>query len=121
MAQSVETATTIVLRHLPTNLDRDGVQRLLDCNGFQCLYDFLYLPMEFNTSKNFGYVIINFSAACQAATALARFDGACLGEATVSAEWSKSHSGLKSLVERYKTSPVMDPSTPDMYKPLLLS
>jgi hypothetical protein len=118
-AQSVE-STTIVIRHLPTDFDRDAVQNLLDSSGFRSHYDFLYLPKDFNTSKNFGYVIINFSAVCQAEAARAHFDGARLGEATFSAEKSKSHTGLKSLLQRYKSSPVMDPSIPDEYKPMLL-
>merc|ERR1712196_183594 len=43
--------TTVTLRNLPYQLNRDDFQRLLDWQGFQGQYRLLYLPIDFSTGQ----------------------------------------------------------------------
>lgn len=58
--------TTIMLRNIPNRYTRDMLIQRLD-QGFKEQYDFVYLPIDFNSKCNVGYAFINFRtpAACQ--------------------------------------------------------
>jgi len=114
-------ATTIVLRHLPRTARRATLLQYLTASGCAGLCDFLYLPVVFKTSEALGYAVINFTSAVDAEVALSRFNGMHFEGATISAEWSKTHNGLQSLLQRYQHSPIMDEGVPDEYKPVCLS
>jgi hypothetical protein len=51
-----------MLRNLPNNLKRSGLLELFDALGFQGLYDFVYLPIDFSRMANVGYCYLNPSA-----------------------------------------------------------
>jgi hypothetical protein len=87
---------------------------MLDAAGMQGLYDFAYLPMDFKKGKVFGHAIINFVAPDSAEKANSHFAGA---GATI--EWCDSHQGLDDLIQRYRNSPIMHPSMPEMTKPII--
>merc|ERR1712226_620452 len=53
--------TTVMFRNVPYNCTRDELLAVLDAEGFQGKYDFVYLPADFRTRSGFGYAFINFS------------------------------------------------------------
>jgi len=113
--------TTLVLRKLPKDMTRDVMQKILDTHGFARCYDFLYVPMDFAKARCFGFAIVNFIDAPVALAALAHFSKAEVCRQKLTAEWSASHHGLSSLVEKYTNSKVMRENIPEIYKPLVLS
>lgn len=108
--------TTLVLRKLPANVTRSSLVEMLDMAGLKGLYDFVYLPMDFKKGKVFGYAIINFVTHTCAEQATLHFGGA---DANIN--WSDSHQGLDELIQRYRDSPIMHSSMPEMCKPIILS
>ena len=52
--------TTVMLRNMPNNYSRTMLLELLDAEGFAGQYDFLYLPMDFQSRASLGYAFINF-------------------------------------------------------------
>jgi hypothetical protein len=108
--------TTLVLRKLPKNVTRTSLLEMLDTAGLKGLYDFVYLPMDFKKGKVFGYAIINFITNHTAEQASFHFEGA-----GVNIDWSDSHQGFEELIQRYRDSPIMHPSMPEVSKPLIFS
>ncbi|CAE7621292.1 ML3, partial [Symbiodinium sp. CCMP2456] len=51
--------TTVMLRNLPNNYTRDMLLELIDSMGFRGQYDFLYLPIDFQTHACLGYAFVN--------------------------------------------------------------
>merc|ERR1719413_62249 len=52
--------TTLMMRNIPSQYTRADLLDLLDQQGFQGLYDFAYLAIDFKTELNHGYAFINF-------------------------------------------------------------
>jgi len=112
--------TTIVFRNLPSTLTRAKLTDFLDQSGFARLYSFVYLPMDFRTMAAFGYAIVNFHRHEDAELALQQLDGVQLATNAIITEWSATQQGQTALVQRYRDSPVMHPSMPHEYRPILL-
>jgi len=97
---------------------------ILDREGFLCQYDFLYLPMDFQSRMSMGYGFVNFVSERAAARAKTVFDGYCSwkipSRKVGGASWSYPHQGFESHVERYRNSPVMHEDMPDHFKPVIL-
>lgn len=115
--------TTVMLRNMPNNYSRTMLLELLDTEGFAGQYDFLYLPMDFQSRASLGYAFINFTSSDSAESFWRVFDGysnwAIPSRKMSGVSWSGPHQGLEAHVERYRNSPVMAESTPDEYKPIL--
>lgn len=106
-----EERSTLVLQSLDSNILRSEVQAMLDDEGFAGAYDFLYVPMDFNTRGNLGHAIINFSTKDAAAAFQKAFEGRV--------EVNTPINGLDNLMRRYRNSPVMHPAVPDEYRPVV--
>lgn len=106
--------TTLVLRKLQKDVTRISVLEMLDTAGLKGLYNFVYLPMDFKKGKVFGHTIVNFISNEAAEQASSHFAGA-----GVNIEWSDSHQGFDSLIERYRDSPIMHESMPETSKPII--
>merc|ERR1712064_173357 len=51
--------TTIMLKNLPTNYSRNSLVNLLNSQGLEGLFNFIYLPVDFRSGTNLGYATIN--------------------------------------------------------------
>lgn len=118
------TATTLIMRKLPKTLSRDGLVALMNDEGFHGSYDLVYVPVDFATRTGLGYAFVNLVSPEIARSFLEAFDGFSRWESTskkvCEVSWSCELQGLEAHVERYRDSPVLHESVPDMFKPILL-
>merc|ERR1739848_936854 len=101
------------------------LQSLLDSQGFAGSYDFLYLPVNFDTMTALTHAFVNMTSAEEAVRVQDHFEGFSAwpvpSGAVCQVVWNDKHQGFDDLVDRYRNSPVMHDSIPDEYKPILLS
>jgi len=119
--------TTVMIRNLPGNFNRQCLLEVIDSEGFAGRYDFVYLPIDFTSAVNLGYAFIDLISPDDARQFMEHFTGftnwpasctpGCDKETVVS--WSSPHQGLEQHVERYRSSPVMHSSIPEDWKPLI--
>merc|ERR1719401_1849157 len=69
------TNTTVMLRNIPNRYTRDMLIERLD-KDYKAQYDFVYLPIDFNSKCNVGYAFINFRQPAVAAAFINEFHGA---------------------------------------------
>lgn len=114
--------TTLMLRHVPSEFNRAMLLEILD-KTFLGFYDFVYLPINFETSQGFGFAFINFTEGAQAERARQYFQGFCAWgvpcKEACETCWSDPYQGLAANIERYRNSPVMHESVPSEHKPVL--
>lgn len=67
--------TTVMLRNIPNRYNRAMLVERLD-QGYQGHYDFVYLPIDFNSRCNVGYAFINFRTPAMASKFMSEFHGA---------------------------------------------
>lgn len=117
--------TTVMLRNLPNNYTRGILLELLDAEGFQGRYDFVYLPIDFRTHAALGYAFINLVAPADAERLHRQINGfshwALPSSKVCCVGWSHPHQGLESHIARYRNSPLMHEAVPDEYRPVLMS
>jgi hypothetical protein len=115
--------TTIMMRNIPNNYTRTMLLDLINREGFHGAYDLVYLPIDFNSNAGFGYAFINLVSPEEAERFRLHFQGytgwALTSEKVCDVMWSGVHQGLEAHIERYRNSPVMHPSVPDDYKPVV--
>ena len=120
----MEEWTTVMLRNLPNNYNRAMILALLDKEGFEGKYNFLYLPIDFRTRACMGYAFVNLVDPAHVPDFWAKFSGysnwVVRSKKLCGVSWSEPHQGLESHVERYRNSPIMHESVPDEYKPIVL-
>jgi len=116
-------ATTVMLRNVPNNYSRAMVLDMLDGEGFGGLYDFLYLPMDFNSRACLGYAFVNLVSPGVVQRFWKHFDGfsnwMLPSRKVCRVGWAGPHQGLDAHVNRYLNSPVMHDTVPDEFKPVL--
>jgi len=119
--------TTVMLRNLPNNMKRDGPDSLLEMLNlfFVGLYDFVYLPMDFEAQANYGYAFVNFRSPEVAQQAMEKYEGFSqwnfASRKVCETSWSNPTQGYAQNVERYRNSPVMHESMSDEYKPMFFN
>lgn len=115
--------TTIVLRNLPLNYKRNVLLKMLDYEGFAGEYDFLYLPMDFDTGAGLGYAFVNLTDPAVVPRFWQAFNGykkwMFRSNKVCSVNWSVPHQGLSTHIKRFRNSPLMHESVPDEYRPML--
>lgn len=119
------TRTTVMLRNLPPEYTRDMVVDLLNKEGFERLYDFVYMPMNLRTMASFGYVFVNLTSPIVADQCRSVFQGlsrwVTRSDKVCDVLWSDEQQGLAANIERYRNSPVMHESVPEECKPIVLA
>jgi len=116
--------TTLMLRNLPSSFTQFRLLDVLDATGFCGKYDFVYLPVDFQSGAGLGYAFVNMCSAVDAQRAMLNLSGfSSWGDAAcrkvLEVCWSDPHQGLEMLIDRYRNSRVMHRSVPEQYKPLL--
>jgi hypothetical protein len=116
--------TTVILRNLPMEGDRETVMRLLDNEGFEGWYDFLHYPIDFNKKSGLGYAVVNMVSHDVALNVFKHFEGFSRwpspSDNVCEVAWNTPHQGLTTHIERYRNSPLMHASVPETYRPILL-
>jgi hypothetical protein len=114
--------TTLMLRHVPVEFSRASLLKVLN-EAFEGCYDFVYLPINFESGLGFGFAFINFSNPTDAERARQHFEGFTAWgvpcKESCETCWSDPYQGLAANIERYRNSPVMHESVPEEHKPLL--
>lgn len=120
--QSSVPRTTVMLRNMPLEYTREMFVELLNAEGFFGLYNFVYFPTDFSTHSGLGYAFVDFVTAVDAACFWKHFDGfsqwAVESDKLCTLDWS-AQQGVAVHIERYRNSPVMHASVPDVCRPLL--
>jgi RNA recognition motif-containing protein len=118
-----DSQTTVMLRNLPNNYTREMLLELINSEGFDCEYDFVYLPIDFNSQAGLGYAFVNLVSSNSAQRFWKHFDGFCRwaipSDKVCSLNWSSPHQGLVAHIQRYRDSPVMHEAVSDECKPML--
>jgi len=122
--QSGSGNTTVILRNLPTGCTRDVLLELLDDQGFFGKYDFVHLPIDFQTEVGLGYAIVNFVSHSVAmcvhdAFQTRRLNPCDPNDQVCEVAWNNPYQGLASHIDRYRNSPLMHPRVPETYRPVL--
>jgi hypothetical protein len=120
---ALDDRTTVMLRNIPNRYNRNILLNLLNTQGFECKYDFVYLPMDFRNSVNLGYAFVNLTTNSDAIRLMAQFQNfhawSLDSPKVCEVSWAHPHQGLLAHVERYRNSPVMHQSMPDEFKPMV--
>jgi len=116
-------STTVILRNLPCCFTRKSLVSTLNKAGFAGLYDFVYIPMDFQSRQCLGYGFVNLADGKSVQHFIEVFDGC--------SQWSRYASskvcnaslsrtqGLAANIKRYRNSPVMGGEVPEDFKPAL--
>jgi len=115
--------TTVLLRNLPTDFTRAELVELLEDEGFDGTFDFVYLPIDFGNEACLGYAFVNFRCPGDARRCWEIFCGLTdwgrPSEKACEVMWAEPCQGLEAHVDRYRSSPVMHSSVPDEWKPAI--
>jgi hypothetical protein len=115
--------TTIIMRNLPADCTRDVLRRILDTEGFACLYDFIHVPVDFQSKSCLGYGLVNLVNRAVATHAHTHFQGftnwvGLRDSGACEVAWNEpKQQGLAALTERYRNSTLMHPSITDSIRP----
>lgn len=117
-----EERTTVMMCGVPFSYTRDKLVDLFGSRGFSSQFDFIHMPINFNTTLGVGYVFVNFTSHEQAKQFMLTFDGfdgwESFSKKACVTRWSDDQ-GLEANVSRYRNSPIMGDSVPRAYKPAL--
>merc|ERR1712046_476124 len=117
--------TTLMLRNLPNDYDREMFLYMLDDECLSGEYDFVYFPVDFKTGSGLEYAFVNFTSheeALRAWNLLDAYDDWVVPSTKVcEVRWSCPVQGLEANVQRYRNSPLMHSQVPDSYKPVIFS
>ena len=98
---------TLILRNVPRKVTQREVLRALCKSGFECQFDFLYMPISLSSGKNMGYVFINFISNVEAGKLWMRWHNQrpfdCCGSQLLSISIAAVQ-GLKANIENWTQS-----------------
>jgi hypothetical protein len=112
-----------MLRNLPCRLTRKGLTRILDDSGFEGLYDFVYVPFDFDRKLCMGFAFVNLTSSELVQRFIEVFDGVNCWfpiESHKVCRASLSHTlGLAAKIERIWNSPIIWDWVPERFRPAL--
>jgi len=106
-----EHRTTVVITDIASTCTRDGLLAQLDAAGLSGQYDFVYLPVSFETLATHGYGIVNFVSTQSAQMLMQSLPN--------SVSFSDQRQGLEGHVANFQDSSLMHEGVPDQFKPVL--
>lgn len=109
-ANGLGAVTTLMLRNIPVNYNRDQLLADMDQRGFLRCYNFFYLPMDFSSGNNIGYAFVNLITPPEAERFRSIYSGLQLSNDRsnkICVVCDAAKQGLQSNVEHYRNSPVM--------------
>lgn len=114
--------SSVMVRNLPNDYARNALLELMNTEGFEGKYDFVYLPIDFRSGCGLGYAFINFLSLQIAQEFREHFSG--YNRWTVKSDkvcevTGSSLQGLDAHIERFRNSPVMHESVLDDQKPAM--
>lgn len=117
--------TTLLLKNIPPTCTTAMLVDMLNSQGFDGSYNFVYAPTDFRSLTSFGYGFVNlvsFSEAVRMMDSLDGYEGwVSSGINAMEVCWSMPHQGLDLQIRRFQNSPVMHPSVPDEIKPMIFT
>jgi len=124
-SEKCQDRTSVMMRNLPNNLTRDMLLDMLRSEGYDGCFDFVYLPIDFQSNSGLGYAFINLTTHDVAVRFCDHFTGfnhwSLASEKVCHVTWSDSLQGREAHIERYRNSPVMHESVPEDHKPLIFA
>lgn len=115
--------TTIMVKKLKEDCTRADLIEMLDAQGLRGLYDFVYIPVDFQTWTSYGYAFINMVTNQIAERTMQQLSGLedwkLPQTGPLEVRWSDPHQGLDVHIERHRNSPVMHKDVPEMWKPMI--
>jgi len=115
--------TTVMLRNIPNNYNRDKMLELIDSKGFSEQYDFFHLPADYRSRSAIGYAFLNFTSHAAALLFIDVFNGftAWRGNSRKVCEvtWSEAHQGQKANIENLRKQ-MNRRKVPEEYKPFIV-
>jgi len=116
--------TTVMLRNVPNDYTREMLCSLLDSNGFESCYNFLYMPIDLHKKVGVGYAFVNMVTHEDAERAVQSLQGFTRWEVpslkVLDMCWGEHVQGLEAHTEHFRNSPVMHADVPESFKPLVL-
>jgi hypothetical protein len=113
-----------MMRNIPNNFTREMLLTFLAKHGFEGSCNLIYLPIDFQTEVGLGYAFINLTTEEEFERFRNYFQGFTDWEVASHkvCEVARSNplQGLQAHIERFRNSPVMHESVPEMFKPLLM-
>lgn len=115
--------TTVMLRNIPNKYSQQMLLDVINARGFQGLYDFFYLPIDFRNKCNVGYAFINLIHPHYAAMFKRAFHqfklSAFKSQKVCEVSWGRVQ-GVSANVDHYRNSAIMSVAFPE-YKPKIFS
>ncbi|CAK9039283.1 unnamed protein product [Durusdinium trenchii] len=119
-----EYQTTVMLKNLPECFTRARMLHILRREGFDCLFNFLYVPLCFQEKRSLCYAFVNFIDHSSAKRFCQTFHGfrawGVPSESVGEVCFCERHQGLEGIIRYYRNNSVMHSSVPDECKPILL-
>jgi len=113
--------TMVIMRGIPNTCTRNTLIELLNAHGFAGCYDFVYLPIDFQTATACGYAFVNLfthNAAERLCGHFERFNGWIKNLPMISVKFVD---GPQANVDRYRNIPAQHKSVPDEFKPVMFN
>lgn len=110
--------TTVMLAGLPPSLTAHNIVAALDNCGFDGGYDFLYVPISFESHTNMGHAFINFTSPESAEKCLVEFSGFAWSNSSrpCRTRWADVQ-GYKNNIRKQQWSSLIAADIPDDFKP----
>lgn len=115
--------TTVMLRNIPNKYSQRMLLDEINNLGFEGLYDFFYLPIDYRNKCNVGYCFVSFVHNDAARRFMEKMIGYKLpgfnSQKICEVSWARVQ-GLKANIQHYRNSPVNSINIPE-YRPLLFA
>jgi len=114
--------TTVILQNLPGALLREDLINEMDAKGFAGLYNFVYIPIDFQTRISKGYAFVNLVSTEEVQRFMLAFNGfrdwPVPSTKICSVDLSRTQ-GIERNIRLYQNSAIMGDEVPERFRPAL--